>query len=251
MTTSRADRPAVRRCPRASRGSGATATYVCCAVQASAHPASRGPPSGLPGLGKHAARSMPERASGSSSASAPLPRCGEASIHRGLHDLDWVSRAPSRTKSVVERFVRRAGRRADEALHDLRERRAGPGRTIAAASPAARSNHPPRRRALRMGRAHQAREFTRASTTGPERRRAAPATWRRRSKHGTPPCDQTHAGQSRANAAFATLALEGGRSRASFSAAGRAGALAPPARCRLSGRHRRRVEPFRAVPPAG
>lgn len=105
MTTNNAE-PAGRRPARARRsGTGATATYVYCAVQASRTPRVARVPSGLPGLGK------PRLVDAGGGllivvGDAPLPQYGEASIARGLKDLDWVSRCAIAHESVVERWIR-------------------------------------------------------------------------------------------------------------------------------------------------
>ena len=84
---------------------GATATYVYCAVRASGTPRIARTPSGLPGLGK------PRLVDAGDGlwivvGNAPLPQYGEASIARGLQDLDWVSRCAIAHESVVERWIR-------------------------------------------------------------------------------------------------------------------------------------------------
>jgi len=106
MTTSRTEPAAVRRPARARRaGTAEAATYVYCAVRASATPRIARPPSGLPGLGK------PRLVDAGDGlwiivGSAPLPEYGEASIARGLQDLDWVSKCAIAHEAVVERFIR-------------------------------------------------------------------------------------------------------------------------------------------------
>ena len=106
MTTSRTEPAAGRRPSRARRsGRGATATYVYCAVQASGTPRIARTPSGLPGLGR------PRLVDAGGGlwivvGDAPLPQYGEASIARGLQDLDWVSRCAIAHESVVERWIR-------------------------------------------------------------------------------------------------------------------------------------------------
>ncbi len=135
--------------------------------------------------------------------SAPLPQYGEASIARGLQDLDWVSKCAIAHESVVERFIRAQAvvpmklftifESDERALAYVRQHRRKLDRII--------------RRVA--GRCEWGVRIRLASSPALERRarrrRAAPATWRRRSKHGTPLVDQTTRGQSRANAAFATL----------------------------------------------
>jgi hypothetical protein len=59
-------------------------------------------------------------------ADAPLARYGDDAIQRGLSDLDWVSRAAVAHEGVVESSSRRR-RCADEAVHDVQQRRAGAG----------------------------------------------------------------------------------------------------------------------------
>ena len=106
MTTSRTEPAAGRRPSRARRsGPGATATYVYCAVQAAGTPRIARTPAGLPGLGKPR---LVEAGDGLwiVVGDAPLPQYGEASIARGLQDLDWVSRCAIAHESVVERWIR-------------------------------------------------------------------------------------------------------------------------------------------------
>jgi hypothetical protein len=84
---------------------GAKATYVYCAVQAHRKPDLGRAPSGPPGLGKH------RLLDGGNGlwlvvADAPLPRYGEASIQRGLHDLKWLSRCAVAHEAVVEHCLR-------------------------------------------------------------------------------------------------------------------------------------------------
>ena len=107
MTKSRTEPTARRRPARARRATGvrATATYVYCAVQASGTPRMARTPSGLPGIGR------PRLVDAGDGlwlivGTAPLPQYGEASIARGLQDLDWVSRCAIAHESVVERWIR-------------------------------------------------------------------------------------------------------------------------------------------------
>jgi len=84
---------------------GSTATYVYCAVRASGTPRMERAPSGLPGIGK------PRPVDAGDGlwlvvGNAPLPQYGEASIARGLQDLDWVTRCAIAHESVVERWIR-------------------------------------------------------------------------------------------------------------------------------------------------
>jgi hypothetical protein len=83
----------------------AKATYVYCAVQADRKPSLSRAPSGPPGLGE------PRLLDGGRGlwlvvADAPLSRYGEASIQRGLHDLEWLSRCAVAHEAVVEYCLR-------------------------------------------------------------------------------------------------------------------------------------------------
>jgi len=80
------------------------ATYVYCAIHSDRPPrlASRAP--GLPGLG--GCRVLDAgRGLWLVVADAPMPQFGEASIRRGLRDLDWLSRCAVAHQTVVERWL--------------------------------------------------------------------------------------------------------------------------------------------------
>ena len=104
-------------------------------------------------------------------ADAPLDRYGEEAINRGLSDLDWVSRAAVAHEAVVESFIDAAGGPADEAVHDLHQRRP---RARARRGASARGSMRVVKRvaeSARMGRARRAR--SRAGTRPPRRRKQA------------------------------------------------------------------------------
>jgi hypothetical protein len=83
----------------------AKATYVYCAVHADRKPNLGRAPAGPPGLGE------PRVLDGGRGlwlvvADAPLSRYDEASIQRGLHDLEWLSRCAVAHEAVVEYCLR-------------------------------------------------------------------------------------------------------------------------------------------------
>jgi hypothetical protein len=84
-----------------------TGTYVYCVVAAPRAPrlstVSR-VPAGLPGAGRVRLLDL-ERGLYLVVADVPLARYGEAAIHRGLSDLEWVSRAAVAHEVVVESFI--------------------------------------------------------------------------------------------------------------------------------------------------
>jgi hypothetical protein len=83
----------------------AKATYLYCVVQADRKPRLGTTPSGVPGLG--ASRLLDAgRGLWVVAADAPLPRFGEASIQRGLRDLNWLSRCAVAHEAVVESWLR-------------------------------------------------------------------------------------------------------------------------------------------------
>jgi hypothetical protein len=86
-------------------GVRAKATYIYCVIQADRKPRLGKWPSGLPGLG---AGRLLDAGQGLwiVAADAPLPRFGEASIQRGLRDLDWLSRCAVAHEAVVESWLR-------------------------------------------------------------------------------------------------------------------------------------------------
>ena len=203
MTTSRAEPAGGRRPARARRPrTGAAATYVYCAVQATGTPRIARPPSGLPGLGK------PRLVDAGEGlwivvGSAPLPKYGEASITRGLQDLDWVSKCAIAHESVVERFIRAQAvvpmklftifENDDRALAYVRQHRRKLDRIIRRV--AGRCEWGVRIR-LASSPALQRRGPTATSGTGylAAKKQARDTA-----------LNQTTRGQSRANAAFATL----------------------------------------------
>jgi hypothetical protein len=81
-----------------------TATYVYCVIAAKKRPRVSRATRGLPGT-----RSVrlidAEPGLFLAVADAPLDRYGEAAIHKGLSDLDWVSRAAVAHESIVESFI--------------------------------------------------------------------------------------------------------------------------------------------------
>ena len=84
---------------------GAKATYVYCAVQAHRKPDLRRAPPGPAGLGAHRALDV-GRGLWVVVADAPLPRYGEASIQRGLHNMKWLSKCAVAHEAVVEYCLR-------------------------------------------------------------------------------------------------------------------------------------------------
>lgn len=84
---------------------GAQATYVYCVVHAPSQPRLVRTPSGVPGLGRPRVLDA-GRTLWLVVADAPPSRFGEASIARGLKDLDWVSRCAIAHEAVVEHFLR-------------------------------------------------------------------------------------------------------------------------------------------------
>lgn len=182
---------------------GATATYVYCAVQASGTPRIARTPSGLPGLGK------PRLVDAGNGlwivvGHAPLPQYGEASIARGLQDLDWVSRCAVAHESVVERWI---GARAVVPMKLF---------TIFASDERALAYVRQQRRKLERiirrvaGRHEWGVRIRLASPRAPERRARRPASGTGYLAAKKQARDTVHEqatrGQSRANAAFATLA---------------------------------------------
>ena len=189
---------------------GATATYVYCAVQASGTPRIARTPSGLPGLGK------PRLVDAGDGlwivvGDAPLPQYGEASIARGLQDLDWVSRCAIAHESVVERWIRAQAvvpmklftifESDERALAYVRQQRRKLDRII--------------RRVA--GRCEWGVRIRMASLPAPERRarRATSGTGYLAAKKQVRDTahEQAGRGQSRANAAFATLGSKAAEAR--------------------------------------
>lgn len=84
---------------------GAKATYVYCVVQARSRPRVAHAPSGLPGFGNVRLLDA-ERTLWLVVADAPQPRYSEASISRGLRDLEWVSQCAVAHEAVVEHWRR-------------------------------------------------------------------------------------------------------------------------------------------------
>jgi hypothetical protein len=189
---------------------GGTATYVYCAVQASGTPRLTRAPSGLPGLGK------PRLVDAGGGlwlvvGNAPLPQYGEASIARGLQDLDWVSRCAIAHESVVERWIRAQAvvpmklftifENDERALAYVRQQRRKLDRIIRRVG----------------GRCEWGARIRLASPPAPARR-AGPAmsgTGYLAAKKQVRDSAQEQAtrGQSRANAAFATLASKAAEAR--------------------------------------
>jgi hypothetical protein len=85
----------------------AKATYLYCVVQADRKPRFGTGAPGLPGLGDcrllDAGQGLWVVV-----ADAPLPQFGEASIQRGLRDLNWLSRCAVAHEAVVESWLRAA-----------------------------------------------------------------------------------------------------------------------------------------------
>jgi len=81
----------------------ARATYVYCVVAADRRPRLTRVPTGLPRTGRVRLLDL-DRDLFVVVADAPLDTYGEAAIHRGLADLDWVSRAAVAHEAVVEAF---------------------------------------------------------------------------------------------------------------------------------------------------
>jgi hypothetical protein len=222
---------------------GATATYVYCAVQASGTPLIARMPSGLPGLGK------PRLVDVGNGlwivvGDAPLPQYGEASIARGLTDLDWVSRCAIAHESVVERWIRAQAvvpmklftifESDERALAYVRQQRRRLDRII--------------RRVA--GRCELGVRIRLASPPAPERRpkRATSGTGYLAAKKQVRDTarDQAKRGQSHANAVFATLASKAAEAERHSPPAG--GSV--PSRVLLDAAFlvdTGRVEPFRAV----
>jgi hypothetical protein len=81
-----------------------TATYVYCVVAVARAPKLTRTAAGLPGSG--ALRLLDVgRGLYLVAADVPLARYGEAAIHRGLSDLEWVSKAAVAHEAVVESFI--------------------------------------------------------------------------------------------------------------------------------------------------
>jgi gas vesicle protein GvpL/GvpF len=243
MTTSSTEATGGRLARARRSGIGATATYVYCAVQASGTPGIARMPSGLPGLGK------PRLLDAGDGlwivvGDAPLPQYGEASIARGLADLDWVSRCAIAHESVVERWIRAQAvvpmklftifENDERALAYVRQQRRRLDRII--------------RRVA--GRCEWGVRIRLASPRAPERRvrRATSGAGYLAAKKQVRDAahDQAIRGQSRANAVFAALA----------SKAAEAERHSPPAGGRVPSRllldaaflvDTGQVEPFRAV----
>jgi hypothetical protein len=236
---------AARRRPSRGRHSatGAIATYVYCAVQTSGTPLIARMPSGLPGLGK------PRLVDAGNGlwivvGDAPLPQYGEASIARGLTDLEWVSRCAIAHESVVERWIRAQAvvpmklftifESDERALAYVRQQRRRLDRII--------------RRVA--GRCELGVRIRLASPQGPERRpkRATSGTGYLAAKKQVrdTALDQAKRGQSHANAVFATLASKAAEAERHSPPAG--GSV--PSRVLLDAAFlvdTGRVEPFRAV----
>jgi hypothetical protein len=79
-------------------------TYVYCIVAAARVPPLAGVPKGLPGAGPVRWLDV-DRGLFLAVADVPLDRYGEEAIHRGLGDLQWVSRAAMAHEAVVEAFT--------------------------------------------------------------------------------------------------------------------------------------------------
>jgi hypothetical protein len=203
MTTSRTEPAGARRPARArGAGMGAVATYVYCVVQASSKPRVAPTPSGLPGLGK------PRLVDAGDGlwivvGSAPLPQYGEAAIARGLQDLDWVSQCAIAHESVVERWIR-AQALVPMKLFTIFE-------TDERAAAYIRQQRPKLNRIIRRvaGRCEWGVRIRIASAPAPARRtpKATSGTGYLAAKRQARDSgrEQATRGQSRANAAFATL----------------------------------------------
>ena len=203
MTTSRTEPAAVRRPARARRGTAAAATYVYCVVQAPRTPRIARLPSGLPGLG------TPRLLDAGGGlwivvGSAPLPQYGEASIARGLQDLDWVSTCAIAHEAVVERWIR-AQAVVPMKLFTIFE---SDGRALAYVRQHRRKLDRIVRRVA--GRCEWGVRIRLASPPPPERRQATKATsgtgYLAAKKQARETArEQTTRAEFRANAAFATL----------------------------------------------
>lgn len=203
--TTRSTKPARQpsRERRSSTGASATATYVYCAVQASGTPRVARTPAGLPGLGKSR---LLDAGAGLwiVVGDAPLPQYGEASIARGLQDLDWVSRCAIAHEGVVEHWIRAQAivpmklftifESDERALAYIRQQRQKLDRII-------------RRVAGRCEWGVRIR-LAGASAPGRRSRKATSGTGYLAAKKQVRDAakEQAIRGQSRANAAFATLA---------------------------------------------
>src|SRR5262245_2202662 len=81
-----------------------SATYVYCVVAAPRAPKLTRAAAGLPGSGPLRLLDL-GRGLYLVAADVPLARYGEAAIHRGLSDLEWVSKAAVAHEAVVESFI--------------------------------------------------------------------------------------------------------------------------------------------------
>jgi gas vesicle protein GvpL/GvpF len=241
MTTSSTE-AATGRVSRTRRaGTSATATYVYCAVHASGTPRIARTPSGLPGLGKPRLLDAGEGL-WIIVGDAPLPQYGEASIARGLTDLDWVSRCAIAHESVVERWIRAQAvvpmklftifESDERALAYVRQQRRRLDRII--------------RRVA--GRCEWGVRIRLASPRAPERRarRATSGTGYLAAKKQVRDTahDQAIRGRSLANAAFATLASKAAEAERHSPPAGVASRILLDAAFLVD---TGRLEPFRAV----
>jgi hypothetical protein len=198
-------------------------------------------PSGLPGLGK------PRLVDAGDGlwivvGHAPLPQFGEASIARGLKDLAWVSRCAIAHESVVERWIRAQAvvpmklftifESDERALDYVRQQRRKLDRII--------------RRVA--GRCEWGVRLRLASPPAPGRPARRPTTGTgylaaKKQKRDTAR-EQTVRAQSRANAAFTTLASKAAEAERHAPPAG------VPSRLLLDAAFlvdTERAEPFRAV----
>jgi hypothetical protein len=200
-------------------------------------------PPGLPGLGKPRLL-VAGNGLWIVAGDAPLPQYGEASIARGLTDLEWVSRCAIAHESIVERWI---GAQAvvpmklftifendERALTFVRQQRRRLDRII--------------RRVA--GRCEWGVRIRLASPPAPERRtkRATSGTGYLAAKKEVRDTarDQAKRGQSHANAVFATLASKAAEAERHSPPAG--GSV--PSRVLLDASFlvdTGRVEPFRAV----
>lgn len=182
---------------------GAKATYVYCVVQARSRPRVARAPSGLPGFGS--ARLLDGgRTLWLVVGDAPQPRYSEASIARGLRDLEWVSQCAVAHEAVVEHWLRARAvvpmklftifESDERALAYIRRRRQTLDRVI--------------RRVA--GRREWGVRIRQSSVPVPERRASPAASGtgylaaKKQARDAAK--EQTMRAQSRANAVFATLA---------------------------------------------
>src|SRR5438477_11305247 len=100
----KAPAPSTQHLALSTRMASATGTYVYCIVAAKRRPRVSRARRGLPGTRPVRLVDV-EAGVFLAVADAPLDRYGEAAIHKGLSDLDWVSRAAVAHESIVESFV--------------------------------------------------------------------------------------------------------------------------------------------------